>query len=96
MPNLITVNIVTAYTNTSKFGKLNIAKLKPPFSTLVTSHLNERQFSEVLIIGLPCIHHKQQDISHLYIYIKRRKKERKKRTSVKQDFSKEATQSESH
>jgi len=65
MPNLITVNIVTAYTNTSKFCKLNIAKLKPTLYPLVTSHLNERQFSQVQIIGLPCIHHKQQDISHL-------------------------------
>jgi hypothetical protein len=65
MPNFIAVNTVTAYTNISKFGKLNIAKLKPTFSPFDTSHLNDRQFSQVLVIGLSCIHHKQQDISHL-------------------------------
>jgi len=61
----MTVNVVTAYTNTSKFGKQNMARLKPTFSPLVTSYQNEKQFSQILIIWLGCIHHKQQDISHL-------------------------------
>jgi hypothetical protein len=84
LPNLITLNIINAYTNTSTFGKLNIAQLRPIATPLVTSHLNVRKFSQVLIIWLPCIHHKQEGISHYQT--------QKKRTSAKQDIRKDTMQ----